>query len=237
MNLLWVCYKGYSTKRNGSARKTSTVVVVQSKQPHNTTTSSKEDPPSLQEAVTFAQVMKSNTIKKRTREEFKENPAEDAKLFLQNATRLPQSFEESNSNSYQSASDLQIVNNKLDHNLVLFLVKHCTTRIGAEIGLERCIMDYIFRKQNINHLSKTQQQYISNWQEIFINIEKLVVGSIKDERDADHDTLERAHQRTKNLLHQNFLIKRNLIENDEGLTEEQQDAHVSNFKMRLTYLQ
>lgn len=185
-------------------------------------------------ATTFSQALKAATLKKRTREEFKEDPVEDASLFLQNTTRMLLVSEDSNSNApnrlssdvHLSTTELQKMNSNLDRNLVLFLVKHCTTRIGAEIGLERCIMDYIFKKQNVNRLSKLQQQYISNWQEIFLNIEKLVAGSIKDDRNNDHDALERAHQRTKNLLYQNFMVKRSLLEQNTSLNEEEQELQV-----------
>ncbi len=175
---------------------------------------------------TFTKALKLCAMKKRTGEDYKPNMMEDIGVFLTNKTSLvsTQSVKELNDDPQTLTQQyIERMNIKLDRKVVQFLVKFVTTRIGAEIALQRCLIDYILQKQYLNRIAISEQQQISNWEEIFVTLEDLILADIATEYDGMHNAILAAQQRTRSMLVMNSNIQRQRIADDSTLSEIQKN--------------
>ncbi len=175
---------------------------------------------------TFAKALKLCAMKKRTGEDYKPNTMDDIGVFLTNKTSLysTQSVKElSDDPQTLTQQHIERMNIKLDRQVVQFLVQFVTTRIGSEIALQRCLIDYILQKQYLNRIAKSEQQQISNWEEIFVTLENLILEDIATEYDGMHNVILAAQQRTRSMLVMNSNIQRQRIADDSTLSEIQKN--------------
>jgi hypothetical protein len=122
----------------------------------------------------------------------------------------------------RTPEEVQAANRELDSAFITFLVQHTVTVVGSEIALERCIVDYVLKKQNINGLGPLEQQEISNWRDIFIKIENIICNQVRDESIAKKDSLDLALGNTINLEEQRFRTLRNEVVANEGISGHEQ---------------
>lgn len=84
------------------------------------------------------------------------------------------------------------MNAELDESFIMFLVYHTTSAIGAEIALELCLVNYIMRKELLNGVSSREKQIITNWKDIFLSIESLIVRKINCDSNEKRNVFETA---------------------------------------------
>jgi len=91
-----------------------------------------------------------------------------------------------------STSAKAAMNSELDESFIMFLVYHTTSAIGAEIALELCLVNYIMRKELLNGVSSREKQIITNWKDIFLSIESLIVRKINCDSNEKRNVFETA---------------------------------------------
>lgn len=84
------------------------------------------------------------------------------------------------------------MNAELDSKFITFLVYHITNAIAAEISLELCLVNYIMRKEVLNGVSSREKQIITNWKDIFVSIETLIITKINRDSNTKRNIIETA---------------------------------------------
>jgi hypothetical protein len=214
-------------KRLKPVRKSSpTTVKTETKSARGSTTFVKvENPLGVPEEKYKPQYMR-----KKTKGEYEVSYVEEIEVHVHNklySKVVVNGADGSHSMVIRNPQELQDANKELDIKFISFLVEHTATMVGSEIALERCIVDYVLKKQKLNGLDQMEQQEISNWKTIFINIENLISNQVRKETTAKKDLLDDALKATIELIENDFRIKRNELRksDDFSLQDESEALH------------
>jgi hypothetical protein len=169
------------------------------------------------------------SMRKKTKGDYEVSYKEEIEVHVHNKlySKVVVTREDGTSSSMviRNPEELQLANKELDVAFIAFLVKHTVTIVGSEIALERCIVDYVLKKQNLNGLSQLEQQEISNWREIFIRIETIISDSARDENCTKKDILDNAMKATIELTENEFRLQRNALRaTEEGSLQDTVEA-------------
>eukprot|EP01034_Spumella_vulgaris_P022321 gene22321-28439_t len=132
--------------------------------------------------------------------------------------------------SVRDREELQTINRELDENFITFLVSHTVTVVGCEIALERCIIDYVVKKQTLNGLHPLEQQEISNWRDIFISIENLILKQVRDQTITKKEILTAALGATLHVTENQFRKVRNEVATNSSISDQDQQDEI--FRLR-----
>jgi hypothetical protein len=171
-------------------------------------------------------------LRKKTKGDFAVSYTEEIEVFVHNKLYSQVLNAEGATQCLvaKTSEEVQATNKELDASFISFLVKHTVTMVGSEIALERCIVDYVLKKQSVNDLSVLEQQEISNWKAIFIKIENIISSQVRDENNARKDLLDAALSNTITLSENNFRKLRNEVALDQSISGQEQTEAI--YKLR-----